>query len=404
MKDTTNPLRIHASQITLLVIVNLFVGGMVGLERTVLPLVAKQDFGLIGKSAAVSFIISFGVIKALSNLFAGRIADAIGRRRLLIMGWVIGLPIPFLVMFAPNWGWIIFANVLLGINQGFCWSMTVNMKIDLAGPKYRGLVVGLNEFAGYFAVSMTALISGYIASTYGVRPQPFYLGVAFAFIGLFLSLFLVKNTQSANKAGSGSSVSLGQAFALATWKNKQLFSASQAGFMTNFKDGMAWGLFPLFFAAKGLDLASIGTIVAVYPGTWGLLQLISGPLSDRIGRKWLIAVGMLIQGGAILYIVAMHSYVHWLIGAFFLGLGTALVYPTLQAAVTDLAHADWRASALGVYRFWRDLGYAAGALVSGLLADRLGTSTSMQIGGLLVVVSSVVVTVMLRETLAVNHA
>ena len=404
MKDTRSPLRTHASQITLLVIVNLFVGGMVGLERTVLPLVAKQDFGLIGKSAAVSFIISFGVVKALSNLFAGRIADAIGRRRLLIMGWVVGLPIPFLVMFAPNWGWIIFANVLLGINQGFCWSMTVNMKIDLAGPKYRGLVVGLNEFAGYFAVSMTALISGYIASTYGVRPQPFYLGVAFAFIGLFLSLFLVKNTQSANKGVSVSSVSLAQAFAQATWKNKQLFSASQAGFMTNFKDGMAWGLFPLFFAAKGLDLASIGTIVAIYPGTWGLFQLVSGPLSDRIGRKWLIAVGMFIQGGAILYIVTMHSYVHWLIGAVFLGLGTALVYPTLQAAVTDLADVKWRASALGVYRFWRDFGYAAGALVSGLLADMLGTSTSMQIVGLLAVVSSLVVTFVLRETLAANHA
>lgn len=401
---SANLLRINGAQIAMLVIVNLFVGGMVGLERTVLPLVAQQDFGILGKSAAVSFIISFGVVKALSNLYAGRIADAIGRKRLLITGWLIGIPIPFLVMFAPSWGWIVFANILLGINQGFTWSMTVNMKIDLAGPKYGGLVVGLNEFAGYFAVSVTALLSGYIASAYGVRPQPFYLGVAYSLIGLFLSIFFIKNTKSAGTGGSSSPISLGKAFAITTWKNKQLFSASQAGFMTNFKDGMAWGLFPLFFTSQGLDLKSIGTIVAVYPGAWGLLQLVSGPLSDRIGRKWMISAGMFIQGVAILSIVSMHSFSSWLFGAFLLGLGTALVYPTLQAAVSDLAHAEWRASALGVYRFWRDFGYAAGALVAGLLADALGISSSMIVVGFMAVISSLITVSLLRETLAVKRS
>lgn len=399
---TVHAQRINTGQIALLVVINLFVGGMVGLERTVLPLVAKQDFHVVGQSAAMSFIISFGVIKALSNLLAGRIADAMGRKRLLVTGWVIGIPIPFLVMFAPTWGWVVFANVLLGINQGFCWSMTVNMKIDLAGPAYRGLVVGLNEFAGYFAVSMTALASGYIASRYGVRPQPFYLGVAYVFLGLALSVFMVKNTQSMSTVASGSPVSLSRAFAITTWQNKQLLSASQAGFMTNFKDGMAWGLFPLFFTAQGLNLASVGTIIAVYPGAWGLLQLISGPLSDRIGRKWLITLGMLIQGGSILWIVSLQGYVHWLVGAFCLGLGTALVYPTLQAAVTDLSRAEWRASALGVYRFWRDLGYAAGALVSGLLADALGISISMHLVGFLAIASGLVILVVLRESLVKN--
>lgn len=400
MTETKSLLRIHAPQITLLVVLNLFVGGMVGLERTVLPLVAKQDFGLLGKSAAVSFIISFGIIKAISNLFAGRIADTIGRKQLLVLGWAVGIPIPLIVIFAPNWGWIIFANVLLGINQGFCWSMTVNMKIDLVGPKYRGLVVGLNEFAGYFAISMTALISGYIAATYGDRPQPFYLGVAFAVMGLLTSIFLVRNTQVGHKGGASClSISLVQSFIRTSWQDKHLFSASQAGFMTNFKDGMAWGLFPLFFAAKGLDLTSISIIVAVYPGTWGLLQLISGPLSDRIGRKWLISLGMFLQGIFILEIVLTHTFRYWLIGAIGLGLGTALVYPVLIAAVSDLSTPEWRASSLGVYRFWRDFGYAAGAWFSGILADFLGIANAMWIVGILVIASSLVVVTILRESL-----
>ena len=429
---TKNLLGTNAVQITLLVILNLFVGGMVGLERTVLPLVAKQDFGLLNKSAVLSFIISFGVVKAISNLAAGRIADGIGRRQLLILGWVIGIPVPLTVMLAPNWYWVIFANVLLGINQGFCWSMTVNMKIDLAGPKYRGLVVGLNEFAGYFAISITALVSGYIAAAYGVRPQPFYLGIFFAVIGLLMSTFLVHNTHvghqvkhtaaSSEETSDGSfavgypvssegslegssegrspgSVSFVQSFVRTSWQDKQLFSVSQAGFMTNFKDGMAWGLFPLFFAGKGLALPSIAVIVAVYPGTWGLLQLISGPLSDRIGRKWLIVLGMVTQGLSILEIALTHSFSYWLFGAIGLGLGTALVYPVLIAAASDLSQVHSRASILGVYRFWRDFGYAAGALVSGVLANVLGISNAMWAIGVFAIVSGLLVTITLREPL-----
>ncbi|ATY83886.1 MFS transporter [Kyrpidia spormannii] len=384
-------------QIALLVIVNLFVGGMVGLERTVLPLLAKEEFGIAGKSAAVAFIISFGVVKALSNLFAGRIADLLGRKRLLVAGWVVGLPVPFLVMFAPNWNWVIFANVLLGINQGFCWSMTVNMKIDLAGPRFRGLVLGLNEFAGYSAISITALVSGYVAAVYGVRPQPFYLGVAYALAGLLLSSVPVKDTTALSKTVAGSSLPLGRAFAIATWQNTPLLSASQAGFMTNFKDGMIWGLLPLFLNAHALDIAAVGTIVALYPGTWGLLQLATGPLSDRFGRTWLIIVGMLIQGGAILWIVFTQGFALWSTGSILLGVGTAMVYPTLLAAVADHSEAEWRASALGVYRFWRDFGYAVGALVSGLLADALGTSTSMGIVGVLVIASGLVAALWLRD-------
>lgn len=389
--------RTHIMQIALLVVVNLFVGGMVGLERTVVPLMAEQEFGIIGKSAALSFIISFGVVKAITNLFAGRIADAIGRKRLLVAGWLFGLPIPFLVMFAPTWSWIIFANVLLGINQGVTWSMTVNMKIVWAGPKNRGLVVGLNEFAGYFALSVTAFLSGYIAAHYGVRPQPFYLGVGYALLGLVFSIFLVKNSPTVAPASS-STFSLAQSFLETSWKNKQLFSATQAGFITNFKDGMTWGLFPLFLTAQGLSLQLTGTIVAVYPATMALFQLVSGPLSDKIGRKWLITVGMFLQGLATIWIVSTHAFIEWLGGAMLLGFGTALVYPVLIAAISDVAEPQWRASALGVYRFWRDFGYAAGALVAGVLADWFGIVTSVTSIGFIMLLSGIIVLTVLRET------
>lgn len=385
------------AQIAILVVINLFVGGMVGLERTIVPLMAEHDFGIVGKSVAVSFIISFGVVKAITNLFAGRVADAIGRKKLLVAGWLIGLPIPLIVMAAPTWDWIVFANVLLGINQGVTWSMTVNMKIDWAGSRNRGLVVGLNEFAGYFSLSLTAFLSGYIASQYGVRPQPFYLGVGYAVLGLFLSIFFVKNSPTVAPTTS-STYSLAQSFLQTSWTNKQLFSATQAGFMTNFKDGMAWGLFPLFFTAHGLTLQDTGIIVSAYPATMALFQLVSGPLSDKIGRKWLITVGMFIQGLATIWIVSTQAFVEWLGGAILLGFGTALVYPVLIAAISDVAEPQWRASALGVYRFWRDFGYAAGALVAGVLADLFGIVSSVTTIGYIVLFSGIIVLVVLRET------
>ena len=359
---------------------------MVGLERTVLPLIAEREFGLASKSAALSFIATFGVVKALTNFFAGRLGDAHGRRRVLIAGWLAGVPVPFLVIFAPAWSWIVFANVLLGINQGLAWSMTVIMKIDLVGPRRRGLAMGLNEFAGYLAVALSALATGYLAARYGLRPTPFYLGIAFAIAGLLLSLFAVRETaghaalevQSRDRsvgAPEGSAKArLGarEVFVRASWREPALFGASQAGLVNNLNDGLAWGLFPLFFAAEGLRVREIGVLVAVYPATWGICQLWTGALSDRWGRKWLIAGGMFLQAVALAAMALTRGFAAWLAAGLLLGLGTAMVYPTLLAAVGDVAHPVWRGSAVGVYRFWRDMGYAVGAVLAGVLADAFG--------------------------------
>jgi MFS family permease len=379
-------LRANWRQFWLLVLINAFVGAMVGLERTVLPLLAEREFGLASKSAALSFIATFGVVKALTNLFAGRLGDAHGRRRVLIAGWVAALPVPFLVIWAPAWSWIVLANVLLGVNQGLAWSTTVIMKIDLVGPKRRGLAMGLNEFAGYLAVALSALATGYLAARYGLRPTPFYLGIAFAVAGLLLSLLAVRETaghaafeasaddQSAHRPDSRAGVrsSTWEIFALASWRDPALFSASQAGLVNNLNDGLAWGLFPLFFAAAGLTVREIGILAAVYPATWGLCQLWTGALSDRWGRKWLIAGGMLVQSVALAEIAFTRDFLPWLAGGMLLGVGTAMVYPTLLAAVGDVAHPAWRGSAVGVYRLWRDLGYAVGAVLAGVLADAFG--------------------------------
>jgi MFS family permease len=402
-------LRANWQQFSLLVLVNAFVGGMVGLERAVVPLLAERDFNLASKAIILSFIISFGVVKALANLFAGRMSDRIGRKGILIVGWLIGLPVPFLVMLAPSWGWVVFANVLLGINQGLCWSTTVIMKIDLVGPTKRGLAMGLNEAAGYGALSLAALASGYLAASYALRPQPFYLGVAFALAGLIVSAFFVRETHgharhessllNGTTALAADQPSFAQIVLLTSWKDRALFSASQAGMVNNLNDGLAWGLFPLFFAAAGLTVAQIGVLAAIYPGVWGIAQLGTGALSDRVGRKGLIVAGMWIQAVGILLVLLMAGFVPWALAMVLLGLGTAMVYPTLLAAVSDVAHPDWRASAVGVYRLWRDGGYALGALLAGVLADLLGVPWAIAAIALLTFASGVVVLIRMYETL-----
>jgi MFS family permease len=398
-------------QFWLLVLVNAFVGAMVGLERTVLPLLAQVEFGLASKTAVLSFIATFGVVKALTNVLAGRLSDTYGRKRVLLAGWLVGLPIPLLVIWAPSWSWIVFANVLLGLNQGLAWSMTVIMKMDLVGPKRRGLAMGLNEFAGYLAVALAALCTGYLAQAYGLRPEPFYLGIAFAATGLALSLLFVRETghhvvlEAAEfrslsvVAGHRTELSTREILVRASWRDPGLSSASQAGMVNNLNDGLAWGLFPLFFAAAGLDVAQIGILSFTCPAVWGLLQLWTGALSDRWGRKRLIAGGMLVQSGALAAIALLRGFWPWVGAAALLGVGTAMVYPTLLAAVGDVAHPRWRASAVGVYRLWRDSGYAVGALLAGALADLLGMAWSIGAVALLTFASGLLVVVRMPETL-----
>ncbi|MDQ3791723.1 MAG: MFS transporter [Actinomycetota bacterium] len=396
-------LRENAGQFSLLVLVNAFVGGMIGLERTVVPLVGAQEFGLVLKTAVFSFIVSFGVVKALSNLASGALADAFDRRRVLVAGWLLGVPVPFMIMLAPSWGWIVAANVLLGANQGLAWSMTVLMKIDLVGPRGRGLAVGLNEFAGYLAVGLTALSTGYLASAYGLRPEPFYLGVAYVILGLLVSALLVRDTgehvrlEMADHAPEPDALSFREVFALTSFKDRNLFACSQAGLVNNLNDGMSWGVFPIFFSAFGLGVERIGVLKAVYPAVWGTLQVATGPLSDRWGRKGLIAGGMWTQAAGIFVILAGSSFAWWLLGSILLGVGTAMAYPALIAAVSDSSRPSWRARSLSVYRFWRDLGYAVGALSAGIIVDTLGISWAIASVGLLTFLSGVIVMVSMRE-------
>jgi MFS family permease len=383
---------------------------MVGLERTVVPLIAQADFGVASKSLTLSFIVSFGVVKALANLFAGRMSDRLGRKRILVAGWLFGLPVPLLIILAPTWGWVVLANVLLGINQGLCWSTTVIMKIDLVGSKRRGLAMGLNEFAGYVAVSLSALATGYLAATYGLRPAPFLPGIAFAVLGLFLSAFFVRETRphaqhearqrapALPEAASTSAPSFGQIFALTSWKDRALFAVSQAGLVNNLNDGMVWGLVPILLVGAGLPLQRAALVTAAYPGVWGVSQLVTGALSDRWGRKPLIVAGMWVQAVGIGMFVVARAFWPWLAGAVLLGVGTALVYPTLLAAVSDVAHPDWRASAVGVYRLWRDGGYAVGALSAGLLWDAFGMEAAVGAIGALTFLSGVIVAAAMYET------
>ncbi len=398
-------LRENFAQFSLLVLVNAFVGAMVGMERSILSPIAEQVFGLQAKVAILSFIVVFGVSKSLTNYLAGRLSDVVGRKRVLVGGWLVAAPVPFLLMWAPSWGWVLFANLLLGISQGLTWSTTVIMKIDLAGPKNRGLAMGLNEFAGYFAVAGSALATGWVAAEYGLRPEPFYLGVAYVALGLGLSVVLVRETLQHVKHEASGTTTVGlptqrEIFWRTTLTDRELSSVTQAGLVNNLNDGMAWGLFPLVFAAAGLGLAEIGWLAALYPAVWGASQLVTGALSDRVGRKWLIAGGMAVQALGIVAVVTGSAIPAFVAGQVLLGLGTAMVYPTLLAAIGDVAHPSWRASSVGVYRLWRDLGYAIGALLAGLVADAFGVPTAVWLVAAVTLGSGAVVAVRMRETLA----
>jgi MFS family permease len=395
----------NLSQFSLLVVVNAFVGAMVGMERSILPAIAEQDFHLLARSAVLSFIVVFGVTKAFSNYAAGRLSDRFGRKHVLVAGWLVAAPVPFLLMWAPSWNWILVANAFLGVSQGLTWSTTVIMKIDLAGPKNRGLAMGLNEFAGYAAVAASAWATGWVAARYGVRPEPFYLGVAFVGLGLGLSFFVVRETRhhvahEVDLSGAdlpGSRLTQREVFWRTTLSDRNLSSISQAGLVNNLNDGMAWGIFPLFFAASAMSLEQIAVLAALYPASWGIAQLFTGAWSDKIGRKWLIVAGMWVQAAGIALVILAGAYRGFAAGALLLGLGTAMVYPTLLAAIGDVAHPSWRASAVGVYRFWRDIGYAVGALIAGAAADWFGLAGAMWLVAGLTLLSGIGVAVRMRE-------
>lgn len=400
-------LRENLAQFSLLVLVNAFVGAMVGLERSILPAIAEEEFGLAAKTAVLSFIVVFGLTKAGTNYFAGRLSDAYGRKKVLVAGWFVALPVPFLLIWAPTWEWVVATNALLGISQGLTWSTTVIMKIDLAGPKQRGMAMGLNEFAGYLAVAASALATGYIASRFGLRPEPFYLGIAFAVIGTLLSIALVRETHhhvavEVNDTDHTADAKLTntEVFLRTSFTNPELSAVSQAGFVNNLNDGMAWGLFPIAFAVAGMTLSQIGWLAAIYPAVWGVGQLFTGAASDRWGRKGFIVLGMWIQAVGII-IVALASSFWGFAGALaLLGAGTAMVYPTLLAAIGDVAHPSWRASSVGIYRLWRDSGYAAGAIAAGIIADAFSVEAAIfSIAGL-TFFSGTVALLRMKETLA----
>jgi MFS family permease len=402
-------LRENLPQFSLLVLVNAFVGGMVGLERTVVPLVGTEEFGIGSEVVVFSFIITFGIVKACVNLASGVLADRFTRKTVLVAGWIAGLPVPVMLGYGPSWSWIVAANALLGISQGLAWSMTVNMKIDLVGPRRRGMAMGLNEAAGYGAVGLTALATGYVAARYGLRPEPFYIGIAYSALGLLLSALLVRDTREharleARLHGAparATDASWRRVFAETSWRNRTLFSLSQAGLVNNLNDGMSWGVFPLLFVAHGVSLEGVGLIKAVYPAIWGAGQIVTGALADRIGRKPLIVWGMVVQaaGHAVIGLGLAAPLLAGLTGSVLLGVGTAMVYPALLAAVGDVAHPAWRATSVGVYRFWRDLGYAAGALMAGVVAAALGLVWAVHVAGILTLLSGVVAWMSMGETL-----
>jgi MFS family permease len=380
-------------QFTLLVIVNAFVGGMIGLERTIIPQIAEADFGMAAKTAILSFIVVFGVTKAITNYYTGALANRFGRKNLLVAGWILALPVPLLLIYAPNWNWIIGANIFLGVSQGLTWSSTVVMKIDLVGEKDRGFAMGLNEFAGYVALAAVAFLTGWIASTYGLRPYPFYIGIAVGILGLVMSWLLINDTHHHMKLEAATSriPFLKNIFWETTWKHKNLGSITQAGMVNNLNDGMVWGLFPLLLVSKGFNLHETGIIVAIYPAVWGFGQLYTGKLADKYCKKTLLFLGMLLQGIALLGMVGANSFLWFIASSSLLGVGTAIVYPTFLAAISDYTHPDQRPKSIGIFRLWRDLGYAIGALLTGLIADRFGLVAPILAIGLLTLLSSIII-------------
>jgi MFS family permease len=406
-------LRENLAQFMLLVGVNALVGGMIGQERTVLPLLAVEEFGLSKFTATLTFIAAFGIVKAATNFFAGTLSDRYGRKPVLIAGWIVGIPVPLLLMWAPTWSWVVFANVLLGVNQGLTWSTTIIMKIDLVGPTKRGLAMGFNEAAGYGAVALTALATGWIAAEHGLRPAPFYLGLVYAGLGLGLSTFAVEETHAHARheasshrpltGGHHEGLTTKEIFLLTSFRDKALSSCSQAGMVNNLNDGLAWGLFPIFFSDAGLSVGRIGVLAALYPAAWGLGQLYTGGLSDRIGRKPLIAGGMLAQAAALAWMALTTGFTTWAAGAFVLGIGTAMVYPTLLAAIGDVAHPTWRARSVGIYRLWRDGGFAVGALLAGVIADLVSIEAAIYSVAALTALSGIVVIVRMHETHTLNR-
>jgi MFS family permease len=401
-------LRANLAQFMLLVAVNALVGGTLGQERTVVPLLAARAFHLAAFTSALTFILAFGAVKAVTNFFAGTLSDRFGRKPVLVAGWLAALPIPLLLIWAPNWGWVVAANVLLGVNQGLTWSTTVIMKIDLVGPARRGLAMGLNEAAGYGAVAVTALATGYLAAAHGLRPAPFLLGACYIALGLGLSVVAVRETRGHARYEAASRtpadgrlaghLSTGQIAWLTSFRDRALSAACQAGMVNNLNDGLAWGVFPVLFARHGLSVAQIGVLAAVYPAVWGAGQLVTGALSDRIGRKWLIAAGMLVQAFAIGLVAMGTTFTAWAVAAVLLGAGTAMVYPTLLAVIGDVAHPAWRARSVGVYRLWRDGGFAVGALLAGGIADAFGLLAAIWVVAALTAASGIVVAVRMYET------
>jgi MFS family permease len=419
--DDVQPIRLglrpNIHQFSILVLVNAFVGAMIGLEQTVVPLLGRDEFGIESNALIVSFIASFGAVKAILNLFAGNMSDRWGRKSMLVLGWLFGLPVPFILLIAPDWDWIIFANVLLGINQGLAWSMTVNMKIDLVGKKRRGLALGLNEFAGYVSVALVGFATGYLAATFGLKPYPFYLGIVFALLGLLISFFVVKDTkeftlleikeqeEEKGKTKENEQHAMAettrflQVFSITSWKNRSLLSASQAGLVNNLVFGVTWGLFTIYFASMDFSINDIALFKAIHPGVWGVLQLVTGTLSDKIGRKILIYPGMIIQGiGVWIVLLSANSFIGIILGMSLLGIGTALVYPTLLAAISDMAHPKWRATSLGVYRFWRDLGFVFGAIGIGFIADLSSSGIAIQLVAWIAMASGLFVLLVMKET------
>ncbi|WP_458720781.1 MFS transporter [Candidatus Nitrosocosmicus sp. R] len=407
-------LRPNLNQFLILVLVNAFVGSMIGLEQTVVPLIGANEFGIQSDALIVSFIASFGLVKAILNLFAGKISDKWGRKNVLILGWLFGIPVPIILLLAPDWNWIIIANVFLGINQGLTWSMTVNMKIDLVGKEKRGFALGFNEFSGYFAVAVVGFVTGYLAAIYGLKPYPFYLGIVFAIAGFLISWLIVKDTkrftlleienhdalvsENKDKHETKGDLSFRRVFIQTSWKNRSLLAISQAGLVNNLIFGVSWGLFTLYFSSFALTTNDIGLLKALHPGIWGILQLVTGSISDKVGRKILIFPGMFIQSIGIWIILYSQAFPGWVTGMSLLGVGTAMVYPSLLAAISDNAHPSWRATSLGVYRFWRDIGFVFGAIGIGFISDLFNMLFAIQVVAWIGLASGIVVVFLMKET------